>query len=130
MADKTMIRAANAPARAEDTTNGKQFAPRVDICETPSEILLLADLPGVAPTGIDLRYENGELTLRGRLESPEHKGRPVLEEYETGDYYRVFQLHEAIDANRIEAEFKNGVLTVHLPKPEAAKPKQVQIKAN
>ena len=50
-------------------------------------------------------------------------------EYGVGDFYRVFQIHESIDSSRIEAECKNGVLTVHLPKAETAKPKQVKIKA-
>ena len=52
-----------------------------------------------------------------------------LWEYEEGDFYRVFQIHESIDSARIEAECQNGVLTVHLPKAESAKPKQVTVKA-
>ena len=53
----------------------------------------------------------------------------LLAEYEEGDFYRVFTIHESIDSTRIEAECKNGVLTVHLPKVEAARPRQIAIKA-
>jgi len=128
MAERTLTQTTNGP-RTEAASSGRQFTPRVDVYETEAEMLLFADVPGVAPSDIDLRYERGELTLHAHVKPDAPRGRAVLEEYETGDYHRVFQLHEAIDANRIEAEYKDGVLTVHLPKPEAAKPKQVQIKA-
>jgi HSP20 family protein len=129
MAENTMVQSPHAASRTENTRNGKFFAPRVDISETATELLLVADLPGVKPDGIDLRYENGELVLRGKVATDRPQGMPVLEEYDTGDFYRVFQIHETIDASKIEAEHKNGVLTVHLPKQESVKPKQVQVRA-
>jgi len=129
MAEHTMVRNGNAAARPETTRNARYFSPRVDIFENDSELLLFADVPGVKPQDIDLRYERGELILRGKVEPPEHPGQPIFEEYESGDFYRVFQIHETIDASKIEAETKNGVLTVHLPKQEAVKPKQVQVRA-
>ena len=104
------------------------FAPRVDIFENDQELLLYADLPGAAPDDIDLRYERGELTLQGKIAPGQPAGQPILAEYETGDYYRVFQIHESIDASKIEAEYKHGVLTVHLPKQEAVKPKLVSVR--
>jgi HSP20 family protein len=113
----------------EATRNGTYFTPRVDIHETETELVLFADVPGVASQDVDLRYENGELILQGKVQPRSHKGHLVLGEYEEGDFYRVFQIHESIDAGRIEAECKNGVLTVHLPKAESAKPKQVTVKA-
>jgi len=128
MAESTVARDSNA-TRSEATRNARFVAPRVDIFETDSELLLLADMPGVRPDQIDLRYERGELVLRGKVESAPERGQPVFEEYERGDFYRVFQIHETIDASKIEAEYKNGVLTVHLPKQEAVKPKQVQVRA-
>lgn len=118
------------PAQAENTRNGKYFLPRVDIHETESELLLFADLPGVAPQDIDLRYEQGELVLQAKTTRRPHSGNLIFAEYEEGDYYRAFQIHETIDASRIEAEVKNGVLLVHLPKVEQAKPKQVTVRAN
>lgn len=119
---------AKTGANAESTRNGKMFAPRVDIFETENELLLYADVPGVAPDSVDLRYERGELTLHGKINVRPSTGQMILGEYDSGDFYRVFQVHEAIDASKIEAEQKNGVLTVHLPKQEAVKPKQIAIK--
>jgi len=112
----------------ETTRNEKYFAPRVDIFESESELTLHADLPGVAPKDVDLRYEHGELILQGKVSSAYPTGHSILAEYDQGDFYRVFQVHESIDSTRIAAECKNGVLTVHLPKAEAAKPKQVAVK--
>jgi HSP20 family protein len=130
MAEKTMVRNGGTATGPETTRSSRFFAPRVDIFETDTELLLIADLPGVRPQDVDLRYERGELILRGKVASPTPQGQPAIFEYETGDFHRVFQIHETIDATKIDAEFKNGVLTVHLPKQESAKPKQVKIRTN
>lgn len=113
----------------ETTRNAQYFTPRVDIFETEAELVMHADMPGVAPADVDLRYEQGELILQGKVTRSARAGHLILSEFDDGDYYRVFQIHESIDAGRIEAECKNGVLTVHLPKAESAKPKQVTVKA-
>jgi HSP20 family protein len=131
MADivKTPAKDRQEVSRAETTYSGPQFAPRVDIYETDKELTVFADLPGVAPKDVDLHYEKRELVLRGKVQPPPHdRSRLLLEEYEVGDFYRVFTIHESIDAGKIEAECKNGVLTVHLPKVEAARPRQIKIK--
>jgi len=131
MAENTLTRPGKnhtGNSNVETTRNSTYFTPRVDIVETDTELLLYADMPGVRPDSIDLRYENGELILRGSVERPEVKRNLVFGEFEVGDFYRVFQVHETIDATKIDAEFKNGVLTVHLPKQEAVKPKQVAIR--
>jgi len=126
--ENTMTKA-NGAQTAEQTRNSKYFMPRVDILESDAELLLFADMPGVNPQDIDLRYEQGELILQGKTTRKAHGGNLLFAEYEEGDYYRVFQIHETIDASRIEAEAKNGTLVVHLPKMEKAKPKQVAVKA-
>lgn len=107
----------------------RTFTPRVDIVENESAVLLYADMPGVRPADVDLRFDQGELTLKGKVQPREANGQMLFGEFEVGDFQRVFQIPETIDAGRIDAEFKNGVLVVTLPKQEAAKPKQVQIKA-
>lgn len=127
MAENTMVQ---PNERAEATRNGTFFTPRVDILETDTELLLFADMPGALPHDIDLHYERGELILRGKVLPSENRGTAVFAEYEVGDFHRVFQVQETIDASRIEAEFKNGVLIVHLPKHEAEKPKQVPIRVS
>jgi HSP20 family protein len=120
----------NEPATPETTWGGTYFTPRVDIFEAEGELTLFADLPGVRPEDVDLRYERGELLLHGRVAQRQRNAQGLLQEYEVGDFYRAFTIHESIDSNRIEAECKNGVLTVHLPKAESVKPKQIQIKTS
>jgi len=111
-----------------ESTRGVFFTPRVDIYETDNELTLYADVPGVGPGDVDLRYQGGELILHGRVK-PRHADEDfVHQEYEEGDFYRAFSIHESIDASRIEAECKNGVLTVHLPKAEQARPKQITVR--
>ena len=91
-------------------------------------VLLRADLPGVKPADVDVRFENGEMTLHGRR-TPAHLGkRRALWEYEPAHYHRAFRLTEDVAADQIEAELKNGVLTVRLPKAEAAKPRRINVK--
>ena len=116
--------------RAELTRGGLHFTPRVDIYETDNELLLFAEVPGVRPGDVDLHYEQGELTLTANVRPRSEGKRLLLQEYEEGGFYRAFNIHESIDATRISAECKNGVLTVHLPKQESAKPKQVKIRTN
>lgn len=114
----------------EVTRAGKQFLPRVDIHETDQELVLIAEVPGVDPEGIDLRFERGELVLYAKVKDLPHAGNPLLTEFEVGDYHRVFRVHESIDASKIEAELKNGLLIIHLPKEEQHRPKQVTVKVN
>jgi HSP20 family protein len=100
----------------------------VDIFENDKELTVYADMPGVRSEDVDLRYENGELVLHGRFRPHERKGSFLLREYEEGDYYRVFQIHESIDSTKIEASCKNGVLTIRLPKVAAARPRQIAVR--
>jgi len=129
MAENTTMSKRTDTTNTESTRSAKYFAPRVDIFETETELVMYADMPGVNPNDIDLRYEQGELILQGKGALSNREGHEILAEFEEGDYYRVFQIHESIDSTRIEAECKNGVLIVHLPKAESAKPKQVSVKA-
>lgn len=115
-------------AGPESTRGPAIYAPVVDIYETESELLLLADLPGVNPGDIDLRYERGELALSAKAPRLDQRGRLLHAEFEPGDFYRIFRVSEAIDASRIEADYKQGVLLVHLPKQEQVKPKQVRVR--
>jgi HSP20 family protein len=116
--------------RAEVTRGGVHFAPRVDIYETEQELTLYAEVPGVRPEDVDLRYEQGELLLHARVQSRQTQRPMLLQEYEDGDFYRAFTIHESIDSSRIEAECKNGVLVVHLPKAEAARPRQINVRSS
>jgi HSP20 family protein len=118
-----------AEARPEATRGGVFFTPRTDIVETDAELTLFAELPGVRPEDVDLRYEKGELLLHGKVQPHPERQTALLQEYEEGDFYRAFTIHESIDASRISAECKNGVLTVHLPKVEAVRPRQIKVRS-
>jgi len=105
-------------AQVERTHSGKTYLPQVDIVEKDDEMVLLADMPGASPDGIDLNYEQGELTIQG-LVKPRHdieSADLLLQEYGVGDFERRFKLGEGIDPNRITAEFSDGVLRVRLGK--------------
>jgi HSP20 family protein len=111
-----------------DVTRGGYFTPRVDILETADELTLLADMPGVKPEDADIRFENGELTVHGRCAARLDGVQPLLAEYGVGNYYRAFTITLDVDADKISAEMKQGVLTVRLPKAEKVKPRKIAVK--
>jgi HSP20 family molecular chaperone IbpA len=120
-----------APAdvsRAEQTRNVRHYRPNVDIIERPDELLVVADVPGAAAEAIDVNFENGVLTLHARVQPRQDSEVDfLLREYGTGDFVRTFQVSEHIDASRIHAEVADGVLTLHLPKVEAVKPRTIKV---
>ena len=114
--------------RAEHTRSGRLYQPNVDILETAEELIVLADMPGVDGSDIDINFENGTLTIHGKVAPRQGEGvNHLLREYGIGDFHRTFQVSEVIDASRITAECANGVLTLHLPKVEAAKPRKIKV---
>lgn len=120
-------RTETAPAM-ERTRGGQIYQPNVDILEKQDELLVVADLPGVKGSEIDIRFEDGELTIHGPAAMRQEGVRYLLQEYGVGDFYRTFRVSERIDASKISAEHKDGVLLLHLPKVEAAKPRKIKVK--
>lgn len=113
---------------AERTRNRTCFQPRVDIFEQSGELVLIADMPGVKPEGIDIRFEKGVLTIFGKVEDRQTEGtRYLWSEYAVGDYHRTFQVSEVIDASGIAAEYTDGQLVLHLPKTAAAQPRKIEV---
>jgi len=104
------------------------YTPRVDILENEDELVLVADVPGVKPDDLDVRFEKDELTIQGRCEQRSFGQRVVRGEYGVGDFYRVFTLSDNIDTDKIAAELTQGVLTVHLPKRAVIKPRRITVK--
>jgi HSP20 family protein len=105
------------------------FVPPADIYETGDNIIVLAEMPGVAPDGVDITLERRVLTIRGRSAANDPAGyQRVYNEYADGDYERVFTLSENIDRDRIEATLKDGVLNLVLPKAETAKARKIELK--
>lgn len=113
----------------EPEPTGMIWGPRVDIHETDNAFIVEAELPGLTKDDIKLSVHESTLTLEGekRMEE-EKKGRNWhRQERAYGKFQRVFTLPSAVDADKITATFKNGVLTIELPKSEAAKPKEIPI---
>ncbi|WDQ19564.1 Hsp20/alpha crystallin family protein [Rhodopirellula sp. P2] len=115
--------------RTENTSRGTTFTPRFDIWEGEQELTLLGDLPGVDPADLDVQFENRLLTIRGQVTRHAAPDSYLQSEYEVGDFQRSFTIGEKIDASGISAEMKNGVLTLHLPKSEEAKPRRIKVRA-
>jgi HSP20 family protein len=121
--------AGKAPA-TERMKTGVVYLPNVDISEDKDNIYIVADMPGVGDTDVNITLENDVLTLEGKVTPPTFEGHQLAyNEYGVGDYFRSFVLTEAIDRNRIEATIKNGVLLIVLPKAETAKPKHIPIRS-
>lgn len=115
----------------EQTRPGPVFTPVVDIFETEKELTLLADIPGVKADDLNIDINKGVLTLLGDVQPPEGKGEvDVWREYRTGKYQREFQLSDIIDQGKIEADLKDGVLRLKLPKVEKAKPRKITVKVS
>lgn len=122
------LRNGNEAAGPEQTRNGPSFRPNVDILELSDELVARADLPGADGDSIDIDFEDGVLSIYGRV--PERQGENqqyLLNEYRVGDFYRTFQISEDIDVERISAEFADGVLTLHMPKVEEARPRKIKV---
>jgi HSP20 family molecular chaperone IbpA len=116
--------------RDETTRPGTYFQPAVDIFETKDELVLVADMPGVPPDGVDVGLEGDELSIEGRVRSGEYDGlKPLYVEYGVGGYHRRFTLGEMIDRDGIKAQMKNGVLVLRLPKAERARARRIAVDA-
>jgi len=115
---------------AEQTRPGLVYTPAVDIFETEKEITLLADMPGVQAGDLNIDLRENVLTLDSDVKSPEGADEvDVIREYRTGKYYRQFTLSQVIDQAKIDAELKDGVLRLRLPKVEAATPRKIAVKS-
>ena len=105
------------------------WAPAVDISETPNELVVKADLPDVNEQDIDVRVENNLLTIRGerKFEKSVSEENFLRVERAYGSFSRSFSLPNTLNTDAIAAAYRNGVLTVTLPKREETKPRQVKV---
>ncbi len=105
------------------------WAPAVDIYETENELVLKADLPEISEKDLDVRVENNMLTIRGerKFEQKVKEGSYLRTERTYGSFSRSFSLPNTVNSENIKAEYKNGVLTLELPKRAESKPKQVKV---
>ena len=102
--------------------------PAADIFEADSALTVILEMPGVDKANVEVTVENDLLTIEGRLDFSKYEGmQPVYSEYNIGNYRRSFSLSNKIDQAKISADVSDGVLTVTLPKAEAAKAKRIAI---
>jgi HSP20 family molecular chaperone IbpA len=129
MATDTTVKL-DEPQGAERTRGPLAYRPYVDILEARDELTLVADVPGVKSDAIEIDFEDGLLSIHGKVE-PRYGEKTdfLLNEYGIGDFHRAFRVSEQIDAGRISAECAEGVLTVHLPKAETARPRKIEVKS-
>lgn len=113
-------------APATDTT----YVPLVDICENNERVVLVADMPGVDPKGVELKVENDVLTIEGHPQADCPPGcKLVGQEYGAGKYRRDFALSRELDAGAIKARMQHGTLEVTIPKREETKMRKIAIES-
>ena len=126
------LKPARLPNGDKESMTITEWAPSVDISEDAKEWLVKADLPEVKKEDVKVSVENGLLTITGERkfekEEKDKKYRRIERSY--GNFLRSFTLPDAADGSKVNAEFKDGVLKVHLPKSEKAKPKAVEVKVS
>jgi HSP20 family protein len=116
--------------RSSEEGNLTTWAPAVDIFETEHNLVVKADLPDVKPEELDIRVENNILTIRGerKFEKKVNESNYLRVERSYGSFSRSFSLSNTVNTESIQAEYKNGVLTLSIPKREEAKPKQIKVR--
>ena len=132
MAEKTV-----APMSGQQGATGKEgtraqeryMQPPADIYETSEGLVLLADLPGVAPSDLEIRLEDRRLTIQGKAQHM-LTSEPISREYELGNFFRQFELSEQVDQGKIAARLQHGVLTLRLPRAEKPEPRQIPVQVS
>jgi HSP20 family protein len=110
------------------TENRPMLLP-IDAYMTDEALVLVADVPGLTPEDIHITFEGDTLTIRGEYKANGDSKNYLLRERMVGKFERVLTINTPVDSNKIEADFENGILTLTLPKAEAAKPKQITVRA-
>lgn len=119
----------NSPVKKETAADEAALLPPVDVIEDASGITLYADLPGVPKNKLHLHVEADTLTIEGEVDLEMPEGMDASHtEVGLPRYRRVFTLSKELDANKVGAEFKNGVLKLSIPKAEHAQPRKVEVK--
>jgi HSP20 family molecular chaperone IbpA len=129
MSDVSTVPTKNGTAGAR-AYHRRAAAPPVDVFENAEELLIVADVPGVAQDGIDLRVENDTLTLVARRPDPKDSVPPALvREFDEVDFAATYRIPAGIDSANIVAETRSGTLVVRLPKAAAAKSRKIVVRS-
>jgi HSP20 family molecular chaperone IbpA len=129
MVEKTVptVQESKEVAPKEGTrAESRYYYPPVDIFESGSKLIVIADIPGTEKEDVHVKVEEGILTVEANVSSQE-SGDTIYREFQWGNFYRQFEISDEIDSEKITAELKNGVLTLHLPKVEKAS-KLIEVK--
>ena len=120
----------SARPRQDPSASGWSYRPRIDVIEDADEFTILADMPGATADDIRINFENRTLTIHGTVQARQLRDTEYLtHEYGVGDFDRELVLSDALDADRISAEYEHGVLTIHLPKSQEATPRRIPVRA-
>ena len=101
----------------------------LDVYTTPSEIVVIANVPGLKPEDVNITLENDTLSVSGEIKAPMENVDYVFQERPYGKFSRVLTINVPVDNDKVEATFDSGVLTITLPKAEAARPKVIKVEA-
>ena len=128
--DKSVSTRDGASGPARERADTAYIVPHVDVIEDSAGITLLADLPGVAKDALELKVEGTSLTLEGqiRLDTPQGMG-AVFAEVRASRYRRAFTLSRELDSAKIDAQLKDGVLKLRVPKLAEAQPRRIEVRA-
>ena len=128
--NRMFSRPATHSANGKETMIVADWTPSVDISETATEYQIKAEIPDVKKEDVKVTLEDGVLTIQGmRRQENEEKGKKFHRiERSYGSFVRTFSLPDVIEAEKVKAEFKDGVLNLYLPKSEKAKPKTIEVK--
>lgn len=131
---RTINCAAEAPAaELPQAKSVSCFRPAVDVIEDAAEFRIVADVPGAASDALEIEFERGVLTLTARV-APRFVGqpgpRPIMQEYGVGDWRRHFRIGEGVDPDAARADYRDGVLTIRLPKTGAARRRSIAVNTN
>jgi HSP20 family molecular chaperone IbpA len=115
--------------KEETTIPARIFLPTADIYETQDALSVILEMPGVEKSNVDVRVEDGVLSVEGRLDFSKYQNlQPLYTEYNVGHYSRSFRLSSKINQKKIGAELRDGVLSLTLTKVEEAKTRAIQVK--
>ncbi len=114
------------PAKATEPKQTQSLL--VDVYENADELLLVADMPGVTPEEVGIHVDREELTIETHRNFAAN-AKVIAAEFVPRDYRRSFTIPRGLDIDKVKAEFANGVLSLHLPKSPAVKPRQIQVRA-
>ena len=121
---------AEAKSPASSAPDSRFIVPRVDVIEDENGITLLADLPGVPRDRLELKVDGDTLQVEGTVATPmPQQLQSVYAEVRVPRYRRTFTLSRELDPSRIDANLKDGVLTLRIPKLESARPRRIEVRA-